>query len=72
MLPDSQSGRAEASPGVGGLHPDAVVDFELDCVRGQRLQDGLQRREAGQVLVRHQTDVPSPEVLQVLQENNAQ
>lgn len=57
------------SPGVGGLHPDFVVDFVLDSVLHQRLQDGLHRREAGQVLVSHEADVPSSEVPQVLQEN---
>lgn len=60
---------ARVSPGVSGLHSDAVVDFVLDSVLGQRLQDGLDRREEGQVLVGHQTDVPRSKVLQVLQEN---
>jgi len=57
------------SPGVGGLHPDVVVDLVLDSGGGQRLQDRLHRGEAGQVPVRHQADAPGPQVLQVLQEN---
>lgn len=56
-------------PGVGGLHPHVVVDFVLDSVLGQRLKDGLDRREDGQVPVCHETDILSSKILQVLQEN---
>lgn len=68
--PDSQSeSRVSCSPAVCRLDPHAVVNLVFDSVLCQRLQDGVHRREARQILVRHQTDVSSSEVLQVLQEN---
>lgn len=53
-------------PSICGLHSDVVVYFVLDTSLGQRVQNRLHRREAGQVLIRHQTNIPGPEVLKVL------
>lgn len=54
------------SPGVGGLHPNVSVDFVLDSVLVQRLEDGGHRGEEGQLLISHHADVLGSEVLEVL------
>lgn len=55
------------SPGVCGFHTHVVVHLEVDSVLGQGLQNSLHRREKRQVPVCHQTNVPSAEVLEVLE-----